>query len=76
MKEKIKKYLIWALVFIVVILLIYAFFQKRRIDKLIHEFEIERNLDAQDRIEREVIPKALDEKTSDELSRMGGALWE
>jgi len=76
MKEKIKKYLIWALVCIVVILLIYGFFQKRRIDKLIHESDINGNLDAQDRIEREVIPKALDEKTSDELSRMGGVLWE
>jgi hypothetical protein len=75
-KEKIKKYLIWALVFFVVILLIYGFFQKRRIDRLIHESDINGNLDAQDRIEKEVIPKALGEKTTDELSRMGGVLWE
>ncbi len=76
MKEKIKKYLIWVLVCIIVILLIYGFFQKRRADKIIHESEIGIDLDAQERIEREVIPKVLDEKTTDELSRMGGVLWQ
>lgn len=76
MKEKIKKYLIWVLVCLVVILLIYGFFQKRRADKIIKDSDIDENFHAQDRIEREVIPKVLDEKTTDELSRMGDVLWQ
>ena len=76
MKEKIKKYLIWILVFLVVILLVYGFFQKRRADKIIEDSDIDENFHAQDRIEREVIPKVLDEKTTDELSRIGDVLWQ
>jgi len=75
MKLTYKEYL--SIVVIIALLLMVMFWgiQKRRADSLKAERALSQGLQTQEGIEREYIPRKLNEKRSNDLTRMGTNLW-
>lgn len=73
--NRLKTYLLFGLIAVIALLATYSFIQKQKVEKLEHEMMIEKFGSYQEYIKDEFVPEALSNKTSDELTDMGGVLW-
>jgi hypothetical protein len=68
----------YSLIFVITVLLFIVVFwrvQKYRMESLVAERTLSRSLQAHEMIDREYIPLQLQERRSDELTKMGANLW-
>ncbi len=70
-----KEYLFIAILTALLVMVALWGIQKHRTESLMAERALNQRLQSQERIKREYIPMKLEEKRSDELTRMGTNLW-
>jgi len=75
MKLTYKEYLFIAVIIAFLLMVMFWGIQKRRADSLKAERALSRGFQTQEGIEREYIPGKLNEKPSNDLTRMGTNLW-
>ena len=73
--DRIRRYIFFLLIGIILALAIYAFIQRQRINRIEHEMIMEQFSTYQEYVSEEYLPDLLNEKTTDELTDMGGVLW-
>jgi hypothetical protein len=71
----VRGWLIVGVVILILALIGFAVVQTNRLRRIEVEKRAQEYRQEQIRIEKEYIPAALDKKTTDELSKMGGVLW-
>jgi cell division protein FtsL len=70
-----KEYLFIAILVAFLVMTVFWGFQKHRADSLTAERALNQNIQTQEKVKREYIPMKLEEKRSDELTRIGANLW-
>ncbi len=70
-----KEYLFIAILVAFLVMMVFWGVQKHRADSLMAERALNRSIQTQERVKREYIPMKLEEKRSDELTRIGVNLW-
>jgi hypothetical protein len=70
-----KEYLFTAIIMALLVMMVLWGIQKCRTDSLTAERALNQRFQTLERVEREYIPMKLEEKHSDELTRIGTNLW-
>jgi hypothetical protein len=70
-----KEYLFIAILTAFSVMVVLWGIQKHRTDSLMAERALNQSIQTQERVKREYIPMKLEEKRSDELTRIGVSLW-